>query len=305
MLVSTVTEVRGFNRFYTRVLGLLGPKLAGSAFGLTDARVLFELAHADQVAVADLRRALDLDAGYLSRILSRFIADGLVEREPSAADARRQLVRLTDKGQLAFRETDTLQAEAIDRLVEPLDENQRNELVTAMGRIRRMLDGGHRAGGLVLRPTGPGDLGWVVERHGARYAAEHGWDATFEALVARVVADFGERMDSRRQAAWIAELDGERVGCIFCTASDDPDTAQLRLLLVEPQSRGAGVGSRLVDECLRFARRSGYRRIMLWTTDVQAEARRIYQRQGFRLDAREPQTRFGHELVGEYWSREL
>ncbi len=252
-----------------------------------------------------MRRALDLDAGYLSRILSRFIADGLVEREPSAADARRQLVRLTDAGQRAFTETDTLQADAIDRLVEPLDENQRNELVTAMGRIRRMLDGGHRAGGLVLRPTEPGDLGWVVERHGARYAAEHGWDATFEALVARVVADFGERVDSRRQAAWIAELDGERVGCIFCTASDDPDTAQLRLLLVEPQSRGAGVGTRLVDECLRFARRSGYRRIMLWTTDVQAEARRIYQRQGFQLRRREPQTRFGHELVGEYWSREL
>jgi DNA-binding MarR family transcriptional regulator/GNAT superfamily N-acetyltransferase len=305
MSVSTVSEIRGFNRFYTRILGLLRPKLAGSAFGLTEARVLFELAHADQMEVAELRRVLDLDAGYLSRILSRFISDGLVEREPSAADARRQLVRLTGAGQLAFRETDTLQADAIDRLVEPLDENQRNELVTAMGRIRRMLDGGHRAGGLVLRPPEPGDLGWVVERHGARYAAEHGWDATFEALVARVVADFGERVDSRRQAAWIAELDGERVGCIFCTASDAPDTAQLRLLLVEPQSRGAGVGTRLVDECLRFARRSGYRRIMLWTTDVQREARRIYQRQGFRLDTREPQTRFGHELVGENWSREL
>jgi DNA-binding MarR family transcriptional regulator/N-acetylglutamate synthase-like GNAT family acetyltransferase len=305
MSVSTVSEIRGFNRFYTRILGLLRPKLAGSAFGLTEARVLFELAHADQMEVAELRRVLDLDAGYLSRILSRFISDGLVEREPSAADARRQLVRLTDAGQLAFTETDTLQADAIDRLVEPLDEIQRNELVTAMARIRRMLDGGHRAGGLVLRPTEPGDLGWVVERHGARYAAEHGWDATFEALVARVVADFGERVDSRRQAAWIAELDGERVGCIFCTASDAPDTAQLRLLLVEPQSRGAGVGTRLVDECLRFARRSGYRRIMLWTTDVQREARRIYQRQGFRLDAGEPQTRFGYELMGEYWSREL
>jgi DNA-binding MarR family transcriptional regulator/GNAT superfamily N-acetyltransferase len=305
MSVSTVSEIRGFNRFYTRILGLLRPKLAGSAFGLTEARVLFELAHADQMEVAELRRVLDLDAGYLSRILSRFISDGLVEREPSAADARRQLVRLTDAGQLAFTETDTLQADAIDRLVEPLDEIQRNELVTAMGRIRRMLDGGHRAGGLVLRPPEPGDLGWVVERHGARYAAEHGWDATFEALVAHVVADFGERVDSRRQAAWIAELDGERVSCIFCTASDAPDTAQLRLLLVEPQSRGAGVGTRLVDECLRFARRSGYRRIMLWTTDVQREARRIYQRQGFRLDTREPQTRFGHELVGEYWSREL
>jgi DNA-binding MarR family transcriptional regulator/GNAT superfamily N-acetyltransferase len=305
MSVSTVSEIRGFNRFYTRILGLLRPKLAGSAFGLTEARVLFELAHADQMEVAELRRVLDLDAGYLSRILSRFISDDLVEREPSTADARRQLVRLTGAGRLAFTETDTLQAVAIDRLVEPLDENQRNELVTAMGRIRRMLDGGHRAGGFVLRPTEPGDLGWVVERHGARYAAEHGWDATFEALVARVVADFGERVDSRRQAAWIAELDGERVGCIFCTASDAPDTAQLRLLLVEPQSRGAGVGTRLVDECLRFARRSGYRRIMLWTTDVQDEARRIYQRQGFRLDTCEPQTRFGHELVGEYWSREL
>src|SRR4051812_17004426 len=255
--------------------------------------------------VVELRRVLDLDAGYLSRILSRFKSDGLVEREPSAADARRQLVRLTDAGQLAFTETDTLQADAIDRLVEPLDEIQRNELVTAMGRIRRMLDGGHRAGGLVLRPPEPGDLGWVVERHGARYAAEHGWDATFEALVAHVVADFGERGDGRRQAAWIAELDGERVGCIFCTASDAPDTAQLRLLLVEPQARGAGVGTRLVDECVRFARRSGYRRIMLWTTDIQREARKIYQRQGFRLDAREPQTRFGHELVGEYWSRVL
>ena len=305
MSVSAVSEIRGFNRFYTRILGLLRPKLAGSAFGLTEARVLFELAHADQIEVAELRRVLDLDAGYLSRILSRFISDGLVEREPSAADARRQLVRLTDAGQLAFTETDTLQADAIDRLVEPLDEIQRNELVTAMGRIRRMLDSGQRAGGLVLRPPEPGDLGWVVERHGARYAAEHGWDATFETLVAHVVADFGERVDSRRQAAWIAELEGERVGCIFCTASDAPDTAQLRLLLVEPQSRGAGVGTRLVDECLRFARRSCYRRIMLWTTDVQREARRIYQRQGFRLDTREPQTRFGHELVGEYWSREL
>ena len=153
--------------------------------------------------------------------------------------------------------------------------------------------------------TDPGDLGWVVERHGARYAAEHNWDVTFEALVARIVADFGERADSKREAAWIAELDGERVGCIFCTASEDPDIAQLRLLLVEPQARGAGVGSRLVDECLRFARRSGYRRIMLWTTDVQAEARRIYQREGFQLDLREPQTKFGHELVGEYWSRDL
>lgn len=305
MSVSTVSEVRGFNRFYTRVLGLLRPKLAGSAFGLTEARVLFELAHAGRMPVAELRRTLDLDAGYLSRILSRFIADGFVEREPSATDARCQLVRITRAGRAAFAEVDTLQADAIDRLVESLDSDQRSQLVSAMGRIRRMLDDQRQSRGLVLRDTDPGDLGWVVERHGARYAAEHNWDVTFEALVARIVADFGERADSKREAAWIAELDGERVGCVFCTASEDPDVAQLRLLLVEPQARGAGVGSRLVEECLRFARRSGYRRIMLWTTDVQAEARRIYQREGFQLDLREPQTKFGHELVGEYWSRGL
>jgi DNA-binding MarR family transcriptional regulator/GNAT superfamily N-acetyltransferase len=305
MSSSTVTEVRGFNRFYTRILGLLRPKLAGSAFGLTEARVLFELAQTDQMPVAELRRALDLDAGYLSRILSRFIADGLVEREPSATDGRRHLVRLTRAGHAAFAQADTLQADAIDRLVGPLDEHQCSQLVSAMGQIRRVLEDRRPTGGLVLRATEPGDLGWVVERHGARYAAEHGWNATFEALVARIAADFGERGDTRREAAWIAELDGERVGCIFCTASEDPDSAQLRLLLVEPQARGTGVGTRLVDECLRFARRSGYRRIMLWTTNVQVEARRIYQRVGFQLDRREPQTKFGHELVGEYWSRDL
>ncbi|RDH79143.1 MarR family transcriptional regulator [Mycolicibacterium moriokaense] len=302
---QTAEQVRAFNRFYTRILGLLRPKLAGSAFGLTEARVLFELAQADQMAVTDLRRGLDVDAGYLSRILSRFIADGLVEREPSTTDARRRLVRLTRAGQAAFAETDTLQAAAIDRLVGPLDGEERAALVAAMRRIRRVLDEQHQPAGLVLRAPGPGDLGWVVERHGARYAAEHGWDATFEALVARIVADFGERADTRREAAWIAEFDGERVGAIFCTASDTPDTAQLRLLLVEPQARGAGVGSRLTDECIRFAQRAGYRRMMLWTTDAQVQARRIYQRVGFRLDRTEPESRFGHQHVGEFWSRAL
>jgi DNA-binding MarR family transcriptional regulator/N-acetylglutamate synthase-like GNAT family acetyltransferase len=301
-----VTEIRGFNRFYTRVLGLLRPKLAGSAFGLTEARVLFELAHSDQPAVTDLRRTLDLDAGYLSRILSRFIADGLVEREPSATDGRRQLVRLTPAGRAAFAETDTLQADAIDRLVAPLDEDQRSQLVSAMGRIRHVLDDErHRAGGLILRTPAPGDLGWVVARHGARYAAELGWGTGFEALVARVVADFGERGDTVREAAWIAELDGERVGSILCTGTDDADTAQLRLLLVEPQARGAGVGTRLVDQCVDFARRAGYARITLWTTDLQTQARKIYRRAGFALDRSEPETRFGHTIVGEYWSRDL
>jgi DNA-binding MarR family transcriptional regulator/GNAT superfamily N-acetyltransferase len=302
---SVVDDVRGFNRFYTRVLGLLRPDLAGSAFGLTEARVLFELAHRDDIAVSELRRELDLDAGYLSRILSGFTASGLAAREKSAADGRRQVVRLTEKGRRAFDELDRLQEGAIETLLAPLDDGQRTRLVGAMGQIRRMLSKETHRADVVLRPPQPGDLGWVVERHGARYAAEYGWDATFEALVARIVAEFAERRDTRREAAWIAELDGVRVGCVFCTAAEAEHTAQLRLLLVEPSARGAGVGSRLVDECLRFARRSGYRRITLWTNDVLLGARRIYERAGFGCDRREPHHSFGHDLVGEYWSRDL
>jgi DNA-binding MarR family transcriptional regulator/predicted N-acetyltransferase YhbS len=307
-MTSVVDDVRGFNRFYTRVLGLLRPDLAGSAFGLTEARVLFELAHQDDAAVSDLRQNLDLDAGYLSRILSGFTESGLVAREKSPADGRRQVVRLTDDGRRAFDELDHLQAGAIATMLAPLDDGQRAELVTSMGRIRRTLGDEPRWRGLVLRPPAPGDLGWVVERHGYRYAAEFGWDTTFEALVARIVADFAERNDTKREAAWIAELDGERVGCVFCTASNNPDvtdTAQLRLLIVEPSARGAGVGTRLVDECLRFARRAGYRRITLWTNDVLVAARRIYEHAGFRCDRREPHHSFGQDLVGEYWSRDL
>jgi DNA-binding MarR family transcriptional regulator/GNAT superfamily N-acetyltransferase len=304
-VISVVDDVRGFNRFYTRVLGLLRPGLAGSSFGLTEARVLFELAHCGDVPVSDLRSALDLDAGYLSRILSGFTASGLVTREQSVADGRRQMVRLTPEGRLAFAELDRLQAGAIDTLLAPLDDAQRKELVTAMARIRRVLGNEQRRPGLVLRAPEPGDLGWVVERHGCRYAAEYGWDIEFEALVARVVADFAERRDAKREAAWIAEQDGERVGCVFCTASGSADTAQLRLLLVEPPARGAGVGTRLVEECVRFAGRSGFTRITLWTNDVLVAARRIYERAGFERDRREPHHSFGHDLVGEYWSRAL
>jgi GNAT superfamily N-acetyltransferase len=214
-------------------------------------------------------------------------------------------VALTAKGRAAFAELDGMQVAAIDALLAPLDETQRSQLVAAMGRIRGLLDGPPRQPVLVIRAPGPGDLGWVVERHGARYAADYGWDASFEALVVRVVADFADRSDSNREAAWIAELDGERVGCVFCTASDTAGTAQLRLLLVEPPARGFGVGTRLVDECLRFAKRSGYARIMLWTNDVLVAARRIYERAGFRRDRREQHRSFGHDLVGEYWSRDL
>lgn len=302
---TVVDDVRGFNRFYTRILGLLAPHLAGSSFGLTEARVLFELAQGDDVAVSDLRRELDLDAGYLSRILSAFTTAGLVAREQSKSDGRRQVVRLTAEGRQAFAELDRLQATTIDALLAPLDDGKRQELVTSMGRIRRVLGGGPRQASVVLRAPAPGDLGWVVERHGARYAAEYGWDTTFEGLVARIVADFAERRDTRREAAWIAELDGERVGCVFCTTANEAGTAQLRLLLVEPSARGLGVGSRLVDECLRFVKRSGYGRITLWTNDVLVDARRIYERAGFQRDRREAHHSFGHDLVGEHWSRGL
>ncbi|HKH51425.1 MAG TPA: helix-turn-helix domain-containing GNAT family N-acetyltransferase, partial [Mycobacterium sp.] len=220
-------------------------------------------------------------------------------------DGRRQIVRLTEDGRRAFEELDRLQANAIDSLLAPLDGGQRRQLLGAMGQIRRMLGNDAGRGGFVLRPPEPGDLGWVIERHGSRYASEYGWDATFEALVARIVADFAERRDTRREAAWIAELDGERVGCVFCTAADTERTAQLRLLLVEPAARGAGVGTRLVDECVRFAGRSGYRRITLWTNGVLLAARRIYERAGFSCDRREPHRSFGCDLVGEYWSRDL
>jgi DNA-binding MarR family transcriptional regulator/GNAT superfamily N-acetyltransferase len=305
MSTTTVDDVRDFNRFYTRLLGLLRPDLAGSTFGLTEARVLFELAHRDDVAVSDLRRDLDLDSGYLSRILSGFTESGLVARQKSTVDGRRQIVRLTEDGGRAFDELDRLQATAIHALLEPLDAGQRTRLVGAMSQIRRMLGSDANRSSLVLRPPEPGDLGWVVERHGARYASEYGWDTTFEALVARIVADFADRRDTRREAAWIAELDGERVGSVFCAAADAEHSAQLRLLLVEPSARGAGVGTRLVDECLRFARRAGFRRITLWTNDVLLSARRIYERAGFRCDHREPHHSFGCDLVGEFWSRDL
>ncbi len=309
---AQVAQVRTFNRFYTKVIGVLESGLAGTPHSLTEARVLYELAHADgdraaTMDVAGLRRLLDLDAGYLSRILGRFESAGLVTREPSASDARSRLVRLTDRGRSAFADLDTAQVAAVERLLAPVGDADGRRLLAAMDTIRQTLggdSGSSRSPGYVLRPPEPGDLGWVVARHGALYAAEYGWDARFEGMVARIVADFAAAADQRRQAAWIAEVDGEPVGCVFCVAEDET-TAKLRLLLVEPSARGMGIGARLVEECLRFATRAGYRRITLWTNDVLTSARRIYQRAGFRLDGEETHHSFGRELVGQNWSREL
>jgi GNAT superfamily N-acetyltransferase len=213
-------------------------------------------------------------------------------------------VRLTEAGRSAFAALDGAQVDAVEQLLAPLSTEEQSRVVTAMGTIRRVLGDLPPEPGLVLRPPHAGDLGWVVERHGALYAAEYGWDATFEALVARIVADFAEGHDPARETAWVAEVGGERVGCVFCVRADET-TAQLRLLLVEPSARGRGVGKRLVDECLRFAARAGYSRITLWTNDVLTEARRIYQRAGFELDREEAHRSFGHDLVGQNWSRAL
>jgi DNA-binding MarR family transcriptional regulator/GNAT superfamily N-acetyltransferase len=300
-----VGAVRAFNRFYTNVIGLLGEGLLGTPYSLTEARLIFELAQNDDAAeVVGLRRALELDAGYLSRILTRFEADGIATRERSSADRRRQLVRLTKRGRRAFELLDARSANEIQGLLSRLGDRDQRRLIGAMDTIRRLLESPSPGGPFVIRPPGPGDFGWVVQRHGQLYDEEYGWDETFEALVARIVAEYVESRDPKRDSAWIAEIDGEPVGCVLCVRKEDR-VAQLRLLLVEPQARGMGIGTRLVEECVGFARRAGYERLTLWTNDVLEDARRLYERAGFELVDEERHRSFGRELSGQNWSLEL
>ena len=299
-----IARVRAFNRFYTSVIGVLSEGLLDSPYSLTEARVIFELAQREATEVTALRRDLGIDAGYLSRLLARFETDGLITRARSAADGRRQVIRLTAAGRAAYDVLDERSAAEVHRLLQPLNGERRRRLVAAMDTIEEILAGARRPRSYVLRPLRPGDFGWVVHRHGVRYATEYGWDATFEALVARVVADYIDKHDARRENAWIAEVAGEPVGCVFCVRRDDA-TAQLRLLLVEPSCRGMGIGTRLVDECLSFARLAGYKSIMLWTNDVLVDARRVYERAGFRLAEHGEHHSFGHDLVEQIWTRDL
>lgn len=299
-----LAAVRAFNRFYTNALGLLREGLLDSPYSLTEARVFFELAERDATEVVDLRRRLDIDAGYLSRILARFIADGIATGERSPSDGRRQVIRLTKRGREAFGVLDERAAQQIRDWLAPIRDEDQRRLVGSMVAIREILQDTPRAERFMLRPLGPGDYGWVVHRHGVLYADEYRWDETFEALVARIVADYVDHRDPQRENAWIAEIDGERTGCVFCVRKDET-IAQLRLLLVEPRARGMGIGTRLVEECLRFAQRAGYKQIMLWTNDVLDDARRIYERAGFRLVEEERHHSFGHGLVGQNWLRTL
>jgi len=299
-----VAAVRAFNRFYTTVIGVLREGLLRTPYSLTEARVIFELAQREATEVPDLRRVLDVDAGYLSRILAQFETDGLVRRERSSSDGRRQVIHLTDAGRAVFSMLDARSAEEICRLLSGLTEEDQRRLVAAMETIRQVLEDAPPLDAFVLRPPEPGDYGWVVHRHGVLYAQEYGWDETFEALVAQIVADYVVHRDPRRERAWIAEVDGESVGCVFCVQKEEK-VAQLRLLLVDPRARGMGIGTRLVEECIRFARRAGYEQMMLWTNDVLEQARHIYERVGFELVEEEKHHSFGHDLIGQNWWRRL
>lgn len=301
-----IESVRRFNRFYTRSIGVLPEGHLDSPHSLAEVRVLYELAHRDDPTAAEIAAALGFDAGYLSRILRRFEDHGLLTRTRSDADARQSHLALTKKGRTTFMTLEGRARHDIGALLEPLSEEEQRRVTGAMGTIERLLDRrtAAAAGPLLLRPPRAGDFGWVVQRHGALYAQEYGWDERFEGLVARIVADFIERFDPKRERGWIAERDGENVGCIFLVKKS-ATVAKLRMLLVEPSERGSGLGKRLVAECERFARQAGYRKIVLWTQNNLAAARHIYARSGYKLVAEEPNDTFGKKLVSETWELAL
>ncbi len=300
-----ISTVRRFNRFYTKQIGLLGEGYLETPFSLTEARVLYELAHRERPSATELARELALDAGYLSRILRGFERRRLLSRTRSKADGRQSHLSLTARGRAAFAPLDVRSRADIGGRLARLGPGEQRRLVDAMQAIEALLGGAPAAKApYVLRPHQPGDMGWVVHRHGALYAQEYGFDERFEALVARVVAKFVDRYDPRRERCWIAEKDGEIVGSVFLVRRSR-SVAQLRLLLVEPKARGLGIGERLVAECIRFARQAGYRKITLWTNSVLRVARRVYQTAGFRRVHREKHRSFGRDLVGETWELSL
>lgn len=302
---SPVAAVRRFNRFYTRRIGVLQETLAKSRFSLTEARVLYELAHRQDPSAKDLAADLGLDAGYLSRILRRFTQQHLVTQRLSSSDGRQRTLALTPSGRRTFADLDAHASDGITRLLTPLTPQERRGIVEAMRTIESLL-GAHRerAVSYVLRTHQPGDMGWVVQRNAALYAQEYGWNDEYEALVATITARFLERFDPRRERCWIAERDGERVGCVFLVKKSKT-VAQLRLLLVEPSARGLGLGQHLVEECERFARQAGYRTITLWTNSVLTAARHIYEKAGYELVTAERHKSFGKALTGQIWERHL
>jgi len=300
-----VDAVRSFNRFYTKQIGVLHEGLLGSPYSLTEVRVLYELANRRQPTAAELGRELGLDPGYLSRILQSFARRGLVAKTRSTADGRQSLLSLTARGRKAFAPLNARSHDDVAAVLARLSAAEQCRLIEAMRAIQALLGG--RAEPRVpylLRTHWPGDMGWIVHRHGSLYAEEYGWDETFEALVAEIAAKFIRTFDPKRERCWIAEREEEIVGSVFLVRKS-PTVGQLRLMYVEPKARGLGIGSRLVEECLRFARQVGYRKVVLWTNSVLLAARHIYEKAGFRLIHSEPHRSFGHDLVGETWELTL
>jgi DNA-binding MarR family transcriptional regulator/GNAT superfamily N-acetyltransferase len=299
-----IDAVRQFNRLYTKIVGVLDENMLDSPYSLTEIRVLFELSQRPTMAVTALRRTLGLDPGYLSRLLARFEADGLVIRERSTEDGRAQLAALTAAGKDVFQSLDGKSSDQVRQLLSGFTEENQRRLVQAMDVIRVQLGERPRPETVTLRPPGAGDFGWIIHRHGVLYSQEYGFDTTFEGLTAKVVAGYLESHDPEREAAWIAEVHGEPAGSVFCVRKDD-HIAKLRLLLVEPSTRGFGVGSKLVKECVNFARTAGYRAMELFTVDVLHAARRIYQHEGFRLIDEDKLHIWGKDLTGQTWRLNL
>ncbi len=304
-LATRIDAVRRFNRFFTRRIGVLREGLLHTPYSLTEARILFEISHRDDLTASDLSRELGLDPGYLSRILARLGRRGLIDKVRSETDGRRRLLSLTSEGKDAFSLLDARSREEVAEMLGELSEGDQRRLLEAMRTIESVLTRGFKfSEPFFLRQHEPGDMGWVVHRHGVLYAREYGWDERFEALVAQIVADFINNHDPAKERCWIAEMSGERVGCVFVVRASDT-VAKLRLLLVEPGARGLGLGTRLVEECIRFARSRGYETLTLWTNSVLDAARRIYEEQGFKLVEEEEHHSFGHDLVGQNWELAL
>jgi DNA-binding MarR family transcriptional regulator/GNAT superfamily N-acetyltransferase len=303
---SAVAAVRRFNRFYTRQIGVLRQKLMDSPYSLAEARVLYELAHRERPNATELGRALQLDAGYLSRMLRGFEQAGLLRREAAPEDARRSLLSLTAAGRKAVAGLEQRSDAETQAMLGGLEPAGQQRLLGAMQAIEALLEPAAAASPQpwLLRSHRPGDMGWIVHRHGVLYAREYGWDESFEALVAEIVAGFVKRFDPAGERCWIAEREGEILGSVMLVRHS-VTVARLRLLLVEPSARGLGVGRRLVEECIRFARQAGYRKLTLWTNDVLVSARRIYEAAGFRLVAEERHRSFGKDLVGQTWELKL
>ena len=307
MSAARVAAVRRFNRFYTRQIGILGERVLQSPFSLAEMRVLYEIANRENVSAVDLAEELRLDAGYLSRILRRFQKGGLVRRETSAEDGRRSLLSLTEKGQRTFATLNARQEEDVAALLTRVPAAGQRRLIESMHAIEEVL--GAPAEGsktpYVLRQHQPGDMGWITHRHGVLYSQEYGYDEHFEALVAKIVGEFIENYDPARERCWIAERNGEIAGSVFLVKKS-ATVAQLRLLYVEPSARGLGIGARLIDECLRFARRARYRKITLWTQSELLAARHLYEKAGFELVAEQPHRSFSRDdLVADTWELKL